>query len=209
MLFLSFIDYKLNCVVRQYIDIEVERMTNNIVNRVFQEKLLHIKIENYMKVNKDDNGIINNISYDTNRINEISNMVSKKIEKAIINMDDGIIDKYFNYHQVKDGKFKNMKNGILCEVSFGTIRNSLLFSNVSPSIPIKLSFLGQVTTDVEIKTKEYGINNVMVEVFLIVRVKEQVSMPISSKRKTIIVKHPIYVDLIKGEVPKYYGGYVK
>lgn len=205
ILFLFFIDYKLNYIVKQYVDVEVERLTNNIVNKTFQEKLLQVPIENYMKFDKDNNGIIKNISYDTVKINEISNVISKEIQETIINLDNGIIDDTFNYHQVKSGKFKAVKKGILCEISFGAIRNSLLFSNISPSIPIRLSFLGQVNTDVEIKTREYGINNIMVEVFLVVRVKEQVSMPISSKRKAITIKHPIYVDLIKGEVPKYYN----
>ena len=113
---------------------------------------------------------------------------------------------YFILDRYKTGKFKKMKNGIICDISLGTIRNSVLFANIGPTIPIKLSFLGQVNTDIDIKEKEYGINNILIKTYLIVRIKEQATMPISSKRKEIIIRKPISIDIIKGEIPKYYTG---
>ena len=57
--------------------------------------------------------------------------------------------------------------------------------------------------------KEYGINNVIVETYLVVTIKEQVIMPLSSKRKNIVIKEPLTIDIIQGSIPNYYNGYLK
>ena len=56
-------------------------------------------------------------------------------------------------------KYPFFKSGYLCEVNFNSLRNSALFGNVGPSIPIKLSFMGYTHSDVIVHVKEYGINN--------------------------------------------------
>ena len=81
-----------------------------------------------------------------------------------------------------------------------------MFANIGPTIPIKLTFIGQVNTELDVKVREYGINNVIVEMDVIVSVCEQASMPLTSKKKDIIVKEPISIEIIKGEIPNYYNG---
>ena len=69
-----------------------------------------------------------------------------------------------------------------------------------------MTFIGQVNTELDVKVREYGINNVIVEMDVIVSVCEQASMPLTSKKKDIIVKEPISIEIIKGEIPNYYNG---
>ena len=97
--------------------------------------------------------------------------------------------------------YKHIRNGIVCELSLGSIRNSLLFANIGPTIPIKLVFLSQNNVDIDFETAEYGINNIIVKMYLKVTLHEQITMPISSKRKEIVVKEPLTVHIIKGEIP--------
>ena len=68
--------------------------------------------------------------------------------------------------------------------------------------------MSQVKTDVDVKVKEYGINNVMVEIYLIVKVREVVSMPITSDSREIVVREPISIDIVRGNIPNYYGGII-
>ena len=80
---------------------------------------------------------------------------------------------------------------------------------MGPKIPIKIVFLGDINTDVEIKFEEYGINNIIVKMYLIVNVYEQASLPITSKEKKITIREIMAVDIIRGELPNYYSGFVK
>ena len=57
----------------------------------------------------------------------------------------------------------------------------------------------------EIKEK---INNLYLEVFVDVEVKERISLPRSSKDVTIHIEAPLSIKIISGSVPDYYGGIV-
>ena len=202
--FLKYIDKRLVKVLKPYINVEVERITNNIVTRTITNMDLSSDMDKYIDIKRNE-GKIDNISYHTSYINKISNDVTKNVLDTLKNIDNGVLDDYFISDRVKTGKFNKVKGGIFCEVSLGSIRNSIILSNISPSIPIRLYFLGQVNSEIKVKSTSYGVNNIMIEVFLIVTVKEIVSMPVSSLRKNIIIKEPLSIEIIPGEVPHYIG----
>ena len=195
-------------VLKPFLSLEVERFTNNIVNKTIVEMDLSNHVDDYILIKKNGDRI-ENITYQTKEINRITNEVTKRIQDTIKDIDEGVIDDYFVSNKIKNGKFHKVRNGVFCEISLGTIRHSILFANVGPTIPIRLIFLGQVNTEVKIETKEYGMNNIMVEVILIVRVNEMISMPISSDKKEIVIKEPLSIEIIQGELPKYLYGSVK
>ena len=143
------------------------------------------------------------------QINEIENRIDKRIQKELIDIDNGIIDDYFIPKRVKTGRFKKIRNGILCDISIGSIRGSTLFANIGPTIPIKLLFSSGMNSNIDIDVSEYGINNAIIKVYFNVDINEQITMPISSKRKKIHIKKVIAVDIINGEIPDYYTGLIK
>ena len=201
--FVYLIDKRLNVVLKKYVDNEVDRFTHNIVSRAVADL---IDSRDY------DDLLINNmgkISYNTKVMNKLVNNVSIHLQDKLMELELGSVDDYFMSNSIRNGKYNKVKNGILTEISIGSIRGSSLFANISPTVPIKLMFMGQVNCDVDIKTKEYGINNLMIEVFLIVKIKEQIVMPLSSKKKEIVIREPLSIDIVKGEIPSYYGGYLK
>jgi sporulation protein YunB len=199
------IDKNLNVILEQYINIEAERLTNNIVSNAVNEIIVDEDYDDFLNIVRNNN-TIEQISYNTKKINKLKNDMAIYIQKKLLFLDDGKIDEFFISNKFKNSKFKNIKKGILCEVSLGSLRNSTIFANIGPTIPLKLIFLGEVNTDIDIKIKEYGINNIMIQVYLIVDVNEQVSMPITSKKKNIIVREPISIDIINGEIPDYFSG---
>ncbi len=205
---LEIIDKRMEKVLRPFVSLEVERLTNNIVNKKIIEMNLPDQVEEYITIKRND-GKIENITYNTPYINKVTNEVTRVIQDSLKNIDQGILDDYFLSERVKTGKFHHVKNGILCEVSLGSIRGSYLFANIGPTIPIRLLFLGQVNTEILVNTKDYGINNMMVEVYLMIKVQEMVSMPITSKKCEIVIKEPLSIEIIQGNLPKYVGRYLK
>ena len=193
-----FIDKRVNVIIKNYLNVEVERLTNNIVSQVIRDSVISENIDSFLIFDGD------RTTYDTLKINKFKSVLHKKLSDALINLDDGYIDDYFIPNRVKTGRFKNIKNGILCDISLGSLRNSVLFSNIGPTIPIKLLFSSQINSDIDVDIEEYGINNVIVKIYYVVSIKEQVIMPLSSKRKTIKIREPISIDIIKGSIPNYY-----
>lgn len=191
--------------LKPYIDMEVERLTNNIVNKAIREKVLENKYQSFFVSNEKEK----NISYDTRKLNELKNEVAEYVQDILLDLDDGKIQEYFLENRKKESRFKHIRKGILAENTLNSMRGSTLFGNVGPTIPTRLFFVGQIKSDIQMEAKEYGINNIMVTIFLIITIKEQVSMPLSSSKKEITVKEPITVDIFQGEIPKYYQEFLK
>lgn len=200
--FILYIDKRVNAILDQYINIEVERLTGNIVNRAVSEVMSSEDYKNILQEGLKDG----HISYKTQSINRLTDKISLYVHDKLMNLEAGDIPDLFVVDRFRNGKFKKMDNGILCDISLGSVRNSSLFANVGPTIPIKLTFTGVVNAELDVKIKEYGINNVIVEMDVIVKVREHASMPLTSKRKDIVVKEPISIEIIKGEIPDYYNG---
>lgn len=194
-------------IIDQYINMEVERLTNNIVSREVSRIMVESNHNSLLNIEKG-NGVIENISYNTKEINLLTDKISKDVHKKLLNLEAGDVEESFLVDSTRGGRFKHIKDGILCDVSLGSVKGSTLFSNIGPKIPIRLTFIGQVNTDVDVKVREYGINNVIIEVDVIVKVTEHASMPLTSKKKEIVVREPISIELIKGEIPDYYNGVV-
>ena len=96
----------------------------------------------------------------------------------------------------------------MCDISIGSIRGSTLFANIGPTIPIKLLFSSGVNSNIDVDINEYGINNAIIKTYFNVEIREQITMPISSKRRKISIRKVIAVDIIKGKIPDYYTGLI-
>ena len=199
------LDRRINSILLPYINVESERLVNNIVNRTINDEIKKINIKDLLV----ENSIDNTMFYNTKVINDMENEIANSIQNSLMEIDDGFIDEYFIPSRVKNGRFKKIKNGILCDVSIGSLRGSTLFANVGPTIPIKLLFGSQLKTNVDVEINTYGINNIIIKVYFLVEIDEQITMPLASERKKIKIKKPVAVDIIQGQIPNYYMGGLK
>ena len=201
--YLSLLDQKMRKNLKPYVDMEVERITTNIINQAIQEKMKEKSTKNFLIFDEKTG----KISYDTIKLNQLKNEVSQYVQKVLEEMDSGTTESFLAFQ--KKGRFKHIRKGILAENTLNSLRGSTLFGNIGPSIPTRLFFMGQIHSDIDIKAKEYGMNNVMVTVYLTIKIKEQISMPLSSSEKEITIKKLLAADIFQGKIPQYYTGIVK
>lgn len=190
-----------------YIEIEAERIVSNIVTNSINNLVSNNFAENMLVMTKNEKEEIKYISYNTKEVNNLLDLINKNIQKKLQDLEEGKTDELSISTNLKKGSFKKIKKGIIYEVPFGSIRNSVLFGNLGPNIPIRMSFIGQISSNFRTKINNYGINNLVVEAYISTEVFEQSTMPLSSKRKKIEVEIPISVEIIQGNIPTYYGSF--
>jgi len=189
-------------------NIEVERITSTIVNKAIHD-LQPINSNNLIIINRNSDKEIEQLSYNTNYLNEIKNNLIQNIQKELSKIENGEFEDYNLIQQDNSkNKIKMWKNGFICEINLNSIRGSMLFGNVGPTIPIKLSFLGYAYVDINLETKEYGINNVIVQTNANITITSTITMPISSKKNNMTINQPISIEIVKGKVPNYYNGFI-
>ena len=121
-------------------------------------------------------------------------------------MEEGNVEKFSLSSSLLGNNYKNVDSGIICEIPIGSLTGNGFFNNLGPIIPIKMSFLGHVNSTLKTKLTSYGINNLYLELYVQVEVKERISLPKSSRDVTISIDAPLSIKIISGVVPDYYGG---
>lgn len=196
-IFVNIVNERLKKSLDGYISIESERIVSHVINQSIKD--ISFTPEYYLN---DGN---NNISYDFSSINKYKDLLSNKIQNNLSLIETGDYTSYPEKTlQYNKRKYSKVRRGYMCEMSFNSLFDSVIFANVGPTIPVKLSFVGDVNVNIDIKTKEYGINNIIVEVYAIVDITNKISMPIGKKKILVSVREPITVDIVRGDIPNYY-----
>ena len=201
---LNLIGKKLNPILSKYVNIEAERFANNIVNTTVNEKIVQYHENDFLTITKDKDDKINSIDYNTKKVNKLLVEITDEIQEKLINLEEGKIKDLEISSNFIISNILIKKNGVLCEIPMGAIKGNILFSNIGPNIPIKLSFIGQVQSNLDTKITSYGINNIVIETNIIVEVEERITMPTTSERSIIKIVAPLSIRIIKGEIPNYY-----
>lgn len=197
---------KINPILSKYVDLEAERITSNIVDGAVNRILSKELDEDLFIIEKNKKDEVQIIDYNTKKVNKLLKIISNNIQKELISLEDGKIKDYAISDTFKGKKYKYIDNGIVCEIPMGSLSGNGFLANVGPTIPIKMTFLGQVNCNLQTKATNYGINNLYLEISIHVEVKERITMPIVSKDSIIKIDAPITTKIIQGTVPKYYGG---
>ena len=162
--------------------LDIVNLTVN--NSIKQDTFDYLK-DDLFNVTKNSNNEIEMIDYNTYKVNLFLDKVSSSVQEEISNLT-------------------NKKKTFY--IPFFSIFNNPLISNIGPNIPVRLSLTNAVYSNVEIKIKEYGINNCMVEIYILLQTDVRVILPIISDTITITNEVPISYKIINGTIPEYYGG---
>ena len=77
---------------------------------------------------------------------------------------------------------------------------------MGPKIPVKLSLIGDIVSNVNTKVTNYGINNALIEVSIYVQVESRVILPFITDTVIVETEIPVAMKLVQGIVPDYLLG---
>lgn len=189
---------------------EAKRFANIIINYSVKEVVnKNLANEDIFNIKKNKNEEIEMIDFNTKNVNILLEAVTDNIQDKILKVETGNIKDLKINQGLKGAGFKNIKEGVVCEIPTGSLFENSLLANTGPIIPIKLSFIGKVNTKISTKIKEYGINNAYLEVNIHIEVTERITMPIFTEEVKIEQDIPIAMKVIQGKIPKYYNGLIE
>ncbi len=177
---------------------EANKLATLIINTAIKEENI-LEKENLYEIN--DNIIV----YDTKKINDILTSLTLKIQNCFGAIENGniedigkpILEKY---------NYENLKKGTILYIPMGYLTGSSFFTNIGPKIPLKISLIGDVRTDIREKITDYGLNNALLKIYVYVEVVTQSILPLVSNIQKTIIEYPIVLKLVEGKIPSYYIG---
>lgn len=193
----KYIGTSLTDKVESYAEAEVRKIITLVVNKSVSDEVINSfnTADIFIEVN-------NTVDFNSVNINKIIVRVNKNLKKNLNELETGKID--LEQNTLLPDKSK-LKEGIIYEVPSGIIFNNPILSNIGPKIPVKLHLIGDIITSVETSVTDYGINNAIIELDLVMTIHEQMVLPFSKKEIEIKESIPIAIKMIQGKVPNYYS----
>lgn len=145
---------------------------------------------------------VTTIEFDTKFLNSFLKIATTKTLSLIKDVENG---KYDNQYFPESETYKN-SSGIIYEIPAGLITNNVILANVGGKIPIKFECLGSVEGNIISKTSSFGLNNVLINIYLNLSINTQVVVPDSSTIQNTQTEMPLFMYIINGKVPSYYYG---
>lgn len=160
---------------------KAKSIATTITNQQSTIIMNNYKYDELYSIEKDNNG---NIIMIKSNIIPINNMMSDLAEKIQIEFD------------------KIEKANI--SIPIGSLTGSYLFSGVGPDIPIKVSTVGSIETDVKSEFEEQGINQTLHRVYVVLTCKVKILTPIKNYEETITNQVIVAEHVIIGNIPNTY-----
>lgn len=204
LILIHIIGNDLNSTISEYALSEAERFGTYMINYSIDKEFINKFDEDILYTKKNSSDEIQLVEIDAKKANILLEEATTRIQKNLIKLENGEIKDFDLSNSLQGLEFKNIKNGVVFEIPEGVIFNNGIVSNLGPVIPIKLSFIGQVTTNIKTKLENYGINNVYMEVYIHIEVKQRVTMPLKTEDIIIDSDIPLAIKVIQGEIPNYY-----
>ena len=190
-----------------YAEKEVKYITNLVINNSIRNYHYQGNTNNYLIIEKNNQNEITLITYNTELINNTTTKITETLEKDLKYLTNSNfkelnlkIDTIPNYY------YDKINDGIILTIPIGMATNNKLLSNIGPKIPIKLKLVGEISTNIKSKVKEYGLNNALIELYIETKSTISIQMPFISKEITIKNNIPLTMQIIQGNIPEYYLG---
>ncbi len=206
--FLFLLGERVNPILVNYLSSEVERITSNVVDSTINDLLTQEINDSLFFITKNDKNEVEMIDYNTEKVNLLLKKINQSIYSKLYNLEEGNINQLFLSSSLTGIDYRFIDSGIVCEIPLGSLSGNGFLANLGPIIPVKMSFLGQVSSNLKTKVTSYGINNLLLEIYIHVEIKEKISLPKSSEVATVKIEAPLSLKIISGVVPNYYGGII-
>lgn len=195
---------KIGPSISKYSEIEAKRFSSFMVNRALNKEFISSLDDDIFTTKRNSNNEIEMIDFKSKKANELLESVTKEVQSSLIHLENGAISDFNLSNTFYGLRFTKRKKGVVCEIPTGVIYSNLFLSNLGPVIPVRFTFIGEVTTNLKTKVKTYGINSVYMEVSIHIEVRQRITMPLRTKEVKSTLDIPLTIKIIQGTIPNYY-----
>ena len=164
-------------ILSKYTKNESYNKMNQIIDKVVKKVLIVETCDNIIQNN------ITELNFNNDKINKIISNLSKQLNKELK---------------------ENLNKNEIYYLVYAPLSKYHIVSNLGPSIPYSVKTTGNIKTNYKTKVKEYGINNSLIEVILLIEINFEVILPFINEIYKLEKEIVLDSKIIHGETPQYY-----
>lgn len=180
-------------------NIVIKNVNKSVYNSIFlifgSDELGDEDLLNAVSLNKNSDGEIVSIDYKMNIAYDILSECMNLLYNDITSLN-------------MDSLYKSGINNVYY-LPMGLIYNNILMDNLGFRIPCKIDFISDIDMGFKTKVSDYGVNNLLIELYMVIDVKNYIMSP--STYKEFGEKYEILVasKIVIGRIPSYYGNVIE
>lgn len=164
---------------------QTSEMARNLMNIAIDTSLAYASIglstEDFFTTTQDSEGMILSLSVNTMLVNLICNAMAVSISNIL-----------------------GPPTVASVNLPIGSLLNIDILSNVGPSLPVTLRYVGGAVVDYETEFRSVGINQVNFQLWVVVETSIRVVNPLEDKEVTVTRKIALVDTVFSGRVPQMY-----
>ena len=190
---LEYIDKKSDDIAYRSVQLLVKKdiygVIYNNINKVFNNE----ELDNVINIIMNEDNEVISIDYKIGNCHKLLNKYIDVLYDEIVNVDYS--DKYY-----KDGVYF---------VSSSLINDAMMFNSLGIKIPMKINVLNDVRVNFKTKVDNYGINSLLIELYLVMDVKSWFVNPFNDGTFGETYEYVLSSKIINGNIPMYYGDFIE
>lgn len=192
---INYVGSKITPQAEEIIKANVNKSINSYVFYIFsRDTLSNEKLMDIVDLNMNSNQEVISIDYQFNK-------VYKYLGESVFNFFKGEPNINIEYYDLE-------KEIFLLPIGMMN-KNNMLINGMGFKIPIKVKILTDVNLGFKTKVSDYGLNNVLVELYIVVNVKNEMIASGSLKQFGETYEIVLASKVVMGKVPMYYGGSIE
>ncbi len=205
--FLNFMNSRFTPILLENAELEINKFSTTVINKAIAQVLENeINVEELFDTIMSDNGEIQTIDFNPVIVNQVLNIATSAVQNNLKSLEEGNLDTIGIYDMdLSEEKIEDLKKGIIAKIPIGVVTGNSILSNIGPSIPIRMHYVGDVTSNITTEITPYGINNALVKIGVKLKMTAQIILPFLTDKMVLECDIPLAIKMIQGSVPNYYG----
>jgi sporulation protein YunB len=174
-----------------------DAISKQVADRIDTEELTTVSVDN--------EGILTTVDFDSKVMNRVLSEATIRVTNNLKRVENGELDQLGVADDIEIETKDPRTKGILYYIPLGQATNNSLLANLGPEIPVRFTPVGSVKSDMYARLTEYGINNVLVEIYVRIEVSVRVVIPFATKPAKVSTDIPVGMRIISGRVPQFYN----
>lgn len=202
-LLVKFYSQKVSPKVIEVAEVRIKRFTESFLsNNIGYDILNDEVIDDILVINKNSDGEILYVDYNLDKAYKTLDVVTSKLNSLLINLENGYVE------DNTDNSITPSKYGLILELPMFISSDSVLLANLGPKVYFKVHFVGSLLTNIRSQITDYGLNNALVELYVTIKITEELVAPVTKKSQEIEYDVLIASKVINGRIPSFYGGMI-
>ena len=187
--------------IKEYGQMEIERFNQLVISHSYftDQK----QYDELVIIERNEENEIALLDFDMVKVSQLANRIVLDIENIYSQIENGT-------YQAQDESYYQRRmeevsqTGIIASLSLNTLFHLPSFLML-PSIPLTYKHLSSVGSSISKKIENYGVNHVMIELSIDIKMNIAMIYPFFEQYHTQVISIPILLEIFQGQVPLVYS----